>query len=392
MVSCATGYVPDQDLPALYRGAALFAYPSLYEGFGLPVLEAMTAGTAVLTSNTSSLPEVAGDAAVYCDPWQVRSIAAALERGLTDEALRVRLAAAGSERARDFSWKRHAAETLAIAERGRGRRGVLRTGPCRAGSPPPCCPSAPSARTSDGWCPLAHARRPAPRVSICDVMAAPCGMARSPAWSIPTSWRSAAWSASCWAGTSMKPAPVVAEWVRLAPGHIVNVGCAEGYYAVGFALAVPGATVYAFDLDPDARGRCEQLSRANGVAERVRIAGECTPDALAGLPETGVTLFCDCEGCEVALLDPARVPRLRAWPVCVELHEFIDPAIGATLAGRFSPTHAVELIDQAPATTGRAIPELAGFSERERFVLLDEFRPAQMRWGVMRPRRSKSSD
>ncbi len=118
----ALGHVPDADLPALYRGAALFAYPSLYEGFGLPVLEAMTAGATVLTSDISSLPEVAGDAALYCDPRSSESIRDALARGLGDPAGAAELARRGTARAATFSWDRYAAETLAVLERAAGSR------------------------------------------------------------------------------------------------------------------------------------------------------------------------------------------------------------------------------------------------------------------------------
>jgi glycosyltransferase involved in cell wall biosynthesis len=111
------GSVPDEELPALYRGADLFAYPSLYEGFGLPVLEAMACGTPVLTSSVSSLPEVAGDAAIYVDPTDTYAIHDGLASGLSDAALRGRLSQAGLERAPEFSWARTAAETIDLLER-----------------------------------------------------------------------------------------------------------------------------------------------------------------------------------------------------------------------------------------------------------------------------------
>jgi glycosyltransferase involved in cell wall biosynthesis len=98
------GFVSDEDLAALYRRCELFAYPSLYEGFGLPVLEAMQAGAPVVCSNTSSLPEVGGDAVAYVDPRDSGAIAAALERLLGDPGERRRLAEAGPQRARSFSW------------------------------------------------------------------------------------------------------------------------------------------------------------------------------------------------------------------------------------------------------------------------------------------------
>jgi glycosyltransferase involved in cell wall biosynthesis len=109
-----TGYVPDSDLPALYSGADAFVLPSLYEGFGLPVLEAFACGTPVITSNVSSLPEIAENAALLVDPLSVEKIAAALERVCTDDYLRHNLRLAGLARAAQFSWKRCAEETRAV--------------------------------------------------------------------------------------------------------------------------------------------------------------------------------------------------------------------------------------------------------------------------------------
>jgi glycosyltransferase involved in cell wall biosynthesis len=100
------GFVPEHTLAALYRLASVFAFPSLYEGFGLPPLEAMACGTPVVTSRLSSLPEVVGDAALLVDPYRVDEIAHALERVLQDDALRADLVARGLVRARQFSWER----------------------------------------------------------------------------------------------------------------------------------------------------------------------------------------------------------------------------------------------------------------------------------------------
>lgn len=109
-----TGYVPEEDLPALYNGASLFVFPSLYEGFGLPVLEAMACGTPVITSNISSLPEVAGDAALLVDPYNVDEIAAVMRRVLSDPDLCADLRHRGLERAKEFSWERTARQTLEV--------------------------------------------------------------------------------------------------------------------------------------------------------------------------------------------------------------------------------------------------------------------------------------
>jgi len=108
------GFIPAEQLPWWYRAATVFVYPSLYEGFGLPVLEAMASGTAVITSNTSSLPEVVGDAAILVDPTDVDALAAAMVRLLNDEALRAQLSAAGVRQAAKFSWRRCAEETVAV--------------------------------------------------------------------------------------------------------------------------------------------------------------------------------------------------------------------------------------------------------------------------------------
>lgn len=109
-----TGYVPDEDLPALYTMASCFVYPSLYEGFGLPPLEAMACGAPVITSNAASLPEVTGRAALLIDPNRPGEISAAMERVLTDESLRAELIAKGHARAAQFDWTDSARRLLGV--------------------------------------------------------------------------------------------------------------------------------------------------------------------------------------------------------------------------------------------------------------------------------------
>lgn len=109
-----TGYVTDEELPPLYRAAAVFAYPSIFEGFGLPPLEAMACGTPVLTSNNSCLPEVVGTAALTVDPYDEAALADGLLRVLQDESLRARLRAAGPARAKSFTWRAAAEKTLEL--------------------------------------------------------------------------------------------------------------------------------------------------------------------------------------------------------------------------------------------------------------------------------------
>jgi glycosyltransferase involved in cell wall biosynthesis len=108
------GYLPDETLAILYRLAAVFVFPSLYEGFGLPPLEAMASGTPVVTSNVSSLPEVAGDAAVLVDPYDSHAIMDGIRRVLTNPALAQDLRLKGLVRAREFSWERSVARTCEL--------------------------------------------------------------------------------------------------------------------------------------------------------------------------------------------------------------------------------------------------------------------------------------
>ncbi len=108
------GAAPEQDLPALYAAASLFVFPSLYEGFGLPVLEAMACGTPVICSSTSSLPEIAGDAALLIDPSDTTALAEALCMVLTDGDLRAGLRRRGLEQAARFSWEQAAMATLEL--------------------------------------------------------------------------------------------------------------------------------------------------------------------------------------------------------------------------------------------------------------------------------------
>ncbi|MDD5083354.1 MAG: glycosyltransferase family 1 protein [Candidatus Moranbacteria bacterium] len=102
------GFVPQEELPALYKQALFFVFPSLYEGFGLPVLEAMSQGTPVLTSHTTSLPEVGADTVMYCDPSDVSDMARALRKLLLDKEYRAALGARGKVRSQEFSWGKFA--------------------------------------------------------------------------------------------------------------------------------------------------------------------------------------------------------------------------------------------------------------------------------------------
>jgi hypothetical protein len=128
-----------------------------------------------------------------------------------------------------------------------------------------------------------------------------------------------------------------------APKIIADVGCDQGYVAVGLALRAPAAKVFAFDIRSEARDDCRSLAGINQVEQRVTVEGECTPETLNAICGDRSLVFCDCEGYELDLLDPDKVPALRHADIIVELHDFMrtDIAITPTILSRFATTHNV---------------------------------------------------
>jgi hypothetical protein len=176
----------------------------------------------------------------------------------------------------------------------------------------------------------------------------------------------------------------IEEWIAGEFDLVIDVGCAEGFYAVGLARAMPDVEVRAYDIYAQAREDCAELARVNGVGDRVRIAGECTPSTLAEVSEARVALLSDCEGYEKILLDPDLAPNLRNWSIIVEQHDLHDPTIAATIARRFHETHEIEVIDYVPPD-GEGIAELGWLTDEQiRFVLSE--RPFPMSWAMLRPR------
>ena len=165
---------------------------------------------------------------------------------------------------------------------------------------------------------------------------------------------------------------------------VLDVGCADGYYAVGFARRIPSATVYAFDLDPEARRLCRFAARANGVADRVQVRGRCEPATLQRLLAPPALVFSDCEGFEATLLEPRAAPSLRQACVIVELHEFASPGIEAELRRRFQPTHAIDRLVLGSRDADRFI-ELDWLDPQQKLRLISEHRQTQQAFLVLRP-------
>lgn len=165
--------------------------------------------------------------------------------------------------------------------------------------------------------------------------------------------------------------------IASAPRSVVNIGAGDGYYAVGLAQRLPDATVHAFDIDDRARRVTQAAAQANGVAGRVRVGEAATHAELDRLTGASSLVVCDCESCELELLDPAKAPGLREAALLVELHDWIEPTITSTLRERFSATHEVQLIDTEPRDAA-----LFGVDAR----LLDEHRPSSQQFLWAAPR------
>lgn len=181
--------------------------------------------------------------------------------------------------------------------------------------------------------------------------------------------------------------PVVSGSLTGGYRRVVNIGCGEGYYAVGYARALPAATVVAFDLDPLARQRTGRLAAINGVAARVAVRRGCARDDLSAAIAGPTLVVSDCEGSEQELLDPDRVPGLATTDLLVELHDILRPGLSQALLPRFASTHQLALFDQRPRSRADLPPALADcLSDAQCAHTLDEGRPAPMQWAWLEAR------
>jgi precorrin-6B methylase 2 len=173
---------------------------------------------------------------------------------------------------------------------------------------------------------------------------------------------------------------------------IVDVGSAEGYYAVGLAMRKPRTPVFAFDTDSRARELCRHMAELNGVAGQVSVRSECTPEVLAQLDlGAHALIILDCEGYEATLLSPEVVTHLRHHTLLVELHDFITPGISRLIHSRFQRTHHVETVLSMHDTVKATVfgyPELVALSPEQRRQALSERRPCVMQWYYLVPKQA----
>ena len=173
--------------------------------------------------------------------------------------------------------------------------------------------------------------------------------------------------------------PVIETVIDRAYPQLIDIGCAEGYYAVGLARRMPHALVHARDMNPAARALCAELARANGVADRLRIGPEVTHADFDLCAVSPTFVLCDIEGAEAELLDPARAPALAEADLLVEVHEGMRPGLLAALSARFAATHRITRIERSLRPD--LLPDWAEtLSDLDRLLLLWEWRANPTPW------------
>jgi SAM-dependent methyltransferase len=174
-------------------------------------------------------------------------------------------------------------------------------------------------------------------------------------------------------------APVIEEIVARAYPLVVDVGCAEGYYAVGLARRMPGSRVIARDMDPAAREACAALARANGVSHRIEVGGLFGAADFDIAMTADTVVICDIEGAEDALLDPETAPGLLHADIHVEAHDCFRPGLADRLTERFAPSHEVRRIGRSLAFDG--LPDwMESLSDLDRLLALWEWRAGPTPW------------
>lgn len=191
-------------------------------------------------------------------------------------------------------------------------------------------------------------------------------------------------------GTYEQPLqPFIEQAIRKQYSTIINIGCAEGFYAVGMARRMPNTKVFAFDLNAKAQQVCSDLAKRNNVADQVQIDGLFTPSNFAKYAESSVLLMCDIEGAEKELLIPEQTPALRYMDLIVESHECLIPGITQLLIDRFHETHQITLVNddgqrllEKPPTWFNKLPHL------DQLLAVWEWRSGPTPWLVMSPHNS----
>lgn len=184
--------------------------------------------------------------------------------------------------------------------------------------------------------------------------------------------------------------PLIGQILDNDYSAVVDVGCAEGYYAVGMALRLPNARVFAYDINEKARSQCAKMARLNGVNDRLTISAHCDPRTLIelGLIRRALVIS-DCEGYEKALFTPEVVLALAAHDFLIETHDLFDITISVELRKRFAATHDLQVvtsIDDVQKAHYYDYAELEPYDLEQRKKLLAERRRSIMEWFFFTPK------
>lgn len=167
---------------------------------------------------------------------------------------------------------------------------------------------------------------------------------------------------------------------------VVDVGCAEGFYAVGLAMRLPGSPkVYAFDTDREAQTLCRELAHRNRVEDKVVVEGYCDPPLLQSTLKGKSLILCDCEGYEVELLQPTLVPALAEADIIVELHDVFKPGLTRIICERFQASHGIQIIDSQQRNPSD-YPVLQFLPPEQQEAAVSEFRHGPQQWAFMTPK------
>jgi hypothetical protein len=175
---------------------------------------------------------------------------------------------------------------------------------------------------------------------------------------------------------------VIEQIVATDYSVIIDIGCAEGYYANGLAMRLPSALIYAFDINPEAQALCKEMARLNGVQQQVKVLGACRHDDLNVLMTPRSLIVCDCEGYEAKLLQPAFVPALARADILVELHDQVHPGLTSLILDRFRETHNALMLT-ALERHAEDYPPLRFSEPEKRQIAVSEFRSANQQWAFL---------
>ena len=179
-------------------------------------------------------------------------------------------------------------------------------------------------------------------------------------------------------------ADIMEEICKQQYSEIIIIGCAEGYYAVGLAMKIKSANVYAYDINKEAINYCIQMAKINSVSNRVHVSDHFDQEEFKNIKITKRGfILCDCEGCEKDIFVNDVIPYLSKCDLLIETHDFIDLTISGYLTKLFKKTHSLKVIssiDDIKKAQTYNYKELEGYSLDERKKILGEFRPSIMEW------------